>query len=1217
MEPRAIFFDLGDTLGEAKLTGEPKRLKEFIVYPFVRNVLETLKSEGNHLGIISNTGDDAGSEVDSLLDKTGILEFFDSNLRIYSKDVNLTKNSKEIFVLAAERAGLVNHPEFCLYVGEAAHERAYAIEAGFVACPHPLLARDVLNEHALWYARIVAPDSPETSDADWREALTELPLVPLHVAGVGGTVVYAITTSEVLDSLAHAADGPLASLNVDVLGTADLPKRTDLFILRDDAAAGSGFLSPRGEAAELFIAPSPAKPPLAIKATAEGIVVALPPDQSLEELHFSQTRHGHTLKLLPDPALLKVARKAPIGFATGHFKAVVPTLPDEIAQELGKIQGPVLLDRIERYSNKKPPGSGADKNIESRHVDHPDNKRAVTALAAEFEKLGSGRMDVSFHQFTHRGQTLHNVEAELRGESEELVLVTAHLDSTAANKKPYHAAQHPAPGADDDASGVAAVLTLAERILAITAGARPARTIRFVLFNAEEEGLVGSRAYARLQHALGAQIIAVFQMDMIGFNRQAPNSWELHAGFSPSRAVEEQSEALAELVRIMASQVSPDLARAQLYPKDEPSGGDPADGRSDHTSFNEHGYAACCASEDLFAGPLGAPAEMNEYYHQPDDVSENINPNYAADITRAVGAAISMVSSGRSDTAFTTAFLSRPPSLIPTPEAEEFDVAVVGAGISGVHAAWQLREFGHLSPSLSELAQRHPDRRLRVVLFEQSTRVGGRLYSQVLPGTPVNRPVELGGMRYLNSHKLVNSLVAEFGLESRTLPVDDSKKRHLFYLRGQHFTGADWDRPSFVPPYRLDRNERVRSPGQLLIEVALRHQARVAAEPERYRNTGFWNLLLDELSEEAFLLVRDAGGYETIVSNWSAADAIPFLLADFAPGAKYLALNRGFQSLPLEIERRFRDECGGETRMGHRLHRVDRHAEKGLQLVFDVNTQGNFSTFRRARNPHICHARHVILALPRRAIELMHPESFIFDPAIYNDEPTNRLRGTRNFEEDLRSVLPQPGFKIFAAYRQPWWQKTRWVRTGRSVTDLPVRQCYYWHTTSNPQTGSILMASYNDGSSVEYWAGLARDPTRYQPPVAAALPGVPVFDITHPSVAGASLVRELQDQLRELHGLSDTDMLMPYAVVAQDWTQDPFGGGWHFWKIGERSSQVMQRMRKPFTNVPLYICGEAWSSQQGWVEGALETAEVILLQHFGLPPLVDRLTGAKAVAELV
>ncbi|MDQ6807130.1 MAG: hypothetical protein M3065_19710 [Actinomycetota bacterium] len=41
-------------------------------------------------------------------------------------------------------------------------------------------------------------------------------------------------------------------------------------------------------------------------------------------------------------------------------------------------------------------------------------------------------------------------------------------------------------------------------------------------------------------------------------------------------------------------------------------------------------------------------------------------------------------------------------------------------------------------------------------------------------------------------------------------------------------------------------------------------------------------------------------------------------------------------------------------------------------------------------------------------------------------------------------------------------------------------------------------------------------------------------------------------------------------------------------------------MINPVPSVPVYVCGEAYSNGQGWVEGALETAEMVLQKHFGL-----------------
>src|SRR5262245_40087537 len=102
----SVFFDLGDTLGTAVFSASPQRLIRFDIFPFVPGILRSLADRHLRLGIISNTGDMAGAEVDAVLAAAGIRDYFDPSLRIYSKDVELTKNSPEIFKLAAQRAGL-------------------------------------------------------------------------------------------------------------------------------------------------------------------------------------------------------------------------------------------------------------------------------------------------------------------------------------------------------------------------------------------------------------------------------------------------------------------------------------------------------------------------------------------------------------------------------------------------------------------------------------------------------------------------------------------------------------------------------------------------------------------------------------------------------------------------------------------------------------------------------------------------------------------------------------------------------------------------------------------------------------------------------------------------------------------------------------------------------------------------------------------------------
>jgi Zn-dependent M28 family amino/carboxypeptidase len=255
---------------------------------------------------------------------------------------------------------------------------------------------------------------------------------------------------------------------------------------------------------------------------------------------------------------------------------------------------------LKRYSGARPVSTEGGI-ISSRHIRHSDNATAIDALVADLQHIADGRITVALHRFSHEGRRLDNVVAELAGTGPDgVVLVTAHLDSTAARQPGYRPALDPAPGADDDGSGTAGVLGAADAITALDAalGIRR-RAVRFVLFNAEEHGLIESMACAAAQSERQEPIVAVLQVDMIGYDVRPGREWELHAGFTPSPEIEQRSLALARMVADVVPQTSPDLPAPQIYPV--PGERDAAEERSDHYSFQAHGYAACLASEDLFA----------------------------------------------------------------------------------------------------------------------------------------------------------------------------------------------------------------------------------------------------------------------------------------------------------------------------------------------------------------------------------------------------------------------------------------------------------------------------------------------------------------------------------------------------------------------------------------------------------------------------------------
>jgi Zn-dependent M28 family amino/carboxypeptidase len=117
------------------------------------------------------------------------------------------------------------------------------------------------------------------------------------------------------------------------------------------------------------------------------------------------------------------------------------------------------------------------------------------------------------------GKICENVEAEMRGSRrpDDIIVVGAHYDSVQGS-----------PGANDNASGVAAMLALARAFAKTT----PARTLRFVAFTNEEPPLfqtkyMGSRVYARRSRERGEKIVLMLSMETIGYYSDEPGSQHL------------------------------------------------------------------------------------------------------------------------------------------------------------------------------------------------------------------------------------------------------------------------------------------------------------------------------------------------------------------------------------------------------------------------------------------------------------------------------------------------------------------------------------------------------------------------------------------------------------------------------------------------------------------------------------------------------------------
>ena len=637
-----VFFDIGETLGVPTGFDARFRLAGLRLYPFVTAILHRLSTRQVRIGIISNTSDDETTEnMRRVLEEADIYSFFEAGLLLYSGVEGLRKDSPRVFERAAEKAGLADDPERCIFVGENLEEGAFAQEAGFRYVPHPLLLEEALDGQPLLFVKIQVPAGDEARE--WAPTLSSLPLVPLRVTGANRAITYAVTSPRVagrLDDLGFA---------VTRLGAAGRPERDRLYLLRDDRSRQTGFLAEAGQS--VTFAKEPRRVDWVLESSPDGLLVALPAGESIDDHHFEYAGHGHTVRLSPDPSLLRPFGNAPNAVAAAWTTAAAPQgeLCDADRAALAEIGADEIAALLSRYAGIGSPS--LDDRITSRHVAHPDNLIAVKRAVEDFEAIGSAALSVRRHPFTLGGKSLFNVEAELPGNGPELVLVTAHLDSTAAfSDDGYDPLLDPAPGADDDGSGVAVVIAVARALVRVAAEAPLARTVRFVLFNAEEQGLVGSQAYARDAAAFDAPIVAVYQMDMVGYREKQDEEggsverrqpFEVHLGFPTDPDVEARSFRLAEIIGAATEAVSQSLRPPQIY-----RANDPAAGRSDHASFQERGYAACVMSEDFFIGPRPDSPEpqQNPNYHKPGDVI--IDFKYTADIARVVGGAALLTARG-------------------------------------------------------------------------------------------------------------------------------------------------------------------------------------------------------------------------------------------------------------------------------------------------------------------------------------------------------------------------------------------------------------------------------------------------------------------------------------------------------------------------------------------------------------------------------------------
>lgn len=288
-----------------------------------------------------------------------------------------------------------------------------------------------------------------------------------------------------------------------------------------------------------------------------------------------------------------------------------------------------LIERLRRHVARlegvRHPGAAPERHRAARDF-----------VAAELAAVG---LAVDLVPFSFRRRTYHNVVGVVSGRDpgRPHVLVGAHFDSTAHT-----------PGADDNASGVAALLECARWVAAHA----PGSTVEFTGLDLEElqtlsgRYRVGSRALARAKRASGQPLAGALILEMVGYRDPAPGAQTVppllgiqvpRTGDFLAAVGDTRSGALLTAFVAAARATVPELPvvpyRARLRGWLQP-----LTRLSDNASFWDSGYPSLMLTDTAFL--------RNPHYHQASDTSARLDYAFMAMVTEATAGAVVRLADG-------------------------------------------------------------------------------------------------------------------------------------------------------------------------------------------------------------------------------------------------------------------------------------------------------------------------------------------------------------------------------------------------------------------------------------------------------------------------------------------------------------------------------------------------------------------------------------------
>jgi len=352
-------------------------------------------------------------------------------------------------------------------------------------------------------------------------------------------------------------------------------------------------------------------------------------------------------------------------------------------------------------------------------------------------------------------------------------------------------------------------------------------------------------------------------------------------------------------------------------------------------------------------------------------------------------------------------------------------VIVVGAGLAGLTAAYELTRAGH-----------------EVLVIEAQERVGGRIQTLRAPFSD-GLYAEAGGMRFPASHDLTMAYVRSFGL--RTSPFTMGNPNCYVYMHGKRMRQWEFARDPAALGFEVHPTEQGLLPSQLWQRALAPIEERLAAEGE-----SAWGAIMAEYDQDSLREFLQAKG-------WSEGAIEMFGLFSGYSGR----MNASFTDIIRpEIGGSFDDlvEIDGGSDLLPRafLSELAQRIRFGARMVALEQSQDCATVhLRTLANRESVSGDYVIVTTPLptlRHVEVLTPFS-------------------RAKQQAIREVHYDASTKVLLQCRRRFWEEDDGIVGGGSVADLAIRNLYY--PDHHRETGrGVLLASYTWAEDAQRWDSL-------------------------------------------------------------------------------------------------------------------------------------------------